>query len=127
MDNLETIFKGTTPKFSAPLLDEDGDGIAAAAVASFTARLYDKTSGEVINSRSAVDLWDGGNWTSADGMKATVDASGNCTVRLAAEDCVMHDSTKAGEIHVLRVTVVSTGADPTTLVEEIEFYLKNYT
>lgn len=52
--NMDIVYEKSTPKFSGTLKDENGDAVSAAAIAAFTATLYDKDSGEVKIGRAHV-------------------------------------------------------------------------
>lgn len=121
------IYEQTTPAFTGLLTDEYGNAIDSASINYFHATLYDKSTGGVINSRDDIDLYDGGNWTADNGMKATIDGSGNCTIRLSADDTKITTAANKGEIHVLQIVVKTTGTLQTVLVEIFEHYVENLT
>ena len=120
------VYEKTTPSFTGVLKDENGDAIAQASINFFKATLYDKSAGTIINSREDVDLY-ADSWAGVDDMKATVDSSGNCTVRLAEADTPILTAANKGEVHVLQIVVKTTGSPQTVLVELFEHYVENLT
>lgn len=125
---MDKVNEESTALLRTILYDENGDELKGSAVAAFTVTLFDKDSATAINSRTDVDLYDGGSWTSDSGMKATLDESGNCTIRLASDDNqIVGSNPSDGEVHVILIKITTTGALPVQLNDEIEFIVKNLT
>ncbi len=61
-----TVIAGTTPDMSADLYDNDGTALTAAQITSLTLTIHDD-EGNVINSRSDVDINDTGIGSLVDG------------------------------------------------------------
>lgn len=123
---MDSIKEKNSAKFSAVLYDESDAAIAKAAINTFTVTLYDKDTGTVINSRSAVDLYNSGAWTGSSGMVATVaDTTGACTITLTSTDNQILDTTKSAETHVLFLQLTTNATNPVTMKLEIEFSVEN--
>ena len=124
---MDKINEESTGLIGAILYDENNDAVAQASINGFTVTLFERESGDVVNSRTAIDLYDSGSWNAVSGMKATVDSAGNCTVRLAADDNQIVSGSDEGEVHVIQITITTTGSLPVTINQEIEYYVQNLT
>ncbi|MFA5376508.1 MAG: hypothetical protein WC455_12250 [Dehalococcoidia bacterium] len=125
---MDTINEKESAVFSSTLYDDSGVVIPAAAINSFTVTLYDKATGNVINSRTAVDLYNAGAWTGSGDMVATVHATtGACTITLGSADNALYSATANGEYHILLIQLTTNATRPVTMKQKIEFYVENLT
>ena len=124
---MDKVNEESTGLIGAILYDENGNAVAQASINGFTVTLFERESGDVVNSRTAIDLYDSGSWNAVSGMKATVDSDGNCTIRLAADDNQLVSDSDEGEVHVIQITITTTGSLPVTINQEIEYYVQNLT
>jgi len=122
---MDKIDEKSTSLVNGILYDEYNNAVAQAAINGFTVTLFERESGDVINSRTEIDLYDDGSWNAVGGMKATVDSSGNFTVRLASADNQIVSESDGGENHIVQITVTTAGALPVMINQEIEYYVKN--
>lgn len=97
------IDAGTTRTYRASLLDDNGNGIPAASVASMTLDWTDKTTGTVINGRSAQNV------LNANGV--TLDGAGNLAWTLSTLDTILVTAANTREVHraLFRWTLVAGG------------------
>jgi len=117
--------EGSTGTVTGPIRDEHGAIVTAALISSFKATLacIETDPPTIVNGRYEVDLYTGG-WPNKDGMKATIDANGDCTIRLAAADNVLLAGSTRGERHSL-IVEIGTGTTPATNIRDsIEFFVK---
>jgi hypothetical protein len=118
--------EGSTGTVTGPIRDEHGAIVTAAKISSFKVTLacIETDPPTIVNERYEVDLYGGGSWAYVDGIKATIDAEGDCTIRLAAEDNVLLPNSTRGERHAL-IVEVGTGTTPASNIRDsIEFFVK---
>lgn len=90
---MDEINERTTPEWAFDLIDGAGDPIEATALNEFTATLYDKETGDIINDRDEQNALNANQFT--------VDADGHGLWKLTPEDtAVLHPGTDF-EVHVL--------------------------
>jgi hypothetical protein len=79
-------------RYTADVQDDEGNAIAAASLTTLTLTLYDKDTGDIINSRNDQDV------LNTNGV--TVDGSGNLTWIIDPDDNAIVTSTSKVEDHV---------------------------
>lgn len=115
---MSSMREGSTGSITGRVVDEDGVGIPATSLVTFTYTLYDYSSGSIINSRSAVNMLNANGGT----VSSAVGEEGNFVIPVAVLDSVIVDTTKQSEVHVALVrftTADSAGSG------ELRFTLKN--
>jgi hypothetical protein len=70
--NLPTYNQGTTVRITATLTDEEGEAVPTSSLTTLTATLYDRLTGDVINSRDGQNIKNANGGTYADGALALV-------------------------------------------------------
>lgn len=121
---MDNINEKNTSLFTTTLENADGDAIPKSDITAFAVTLFDKNSGDILNSRDAVDLYTK-DWAGSSGMVATVHAtSGVCTITLSGTDNAIKNTSGADEVHVLFIEITTTAA---TLKSEVEFMVMNLT
>ena len=81
-----------TAQYTADVQDHEGNAIAGSSLATLTLTLYDKDTGDIINSRNAQDV------LNTNGV--TVDGSGNLTWIMDYDDNAIVTSTSKVEKHI---------------------------
>lgn len=90
LDSNREVLERTTRKFTGAVFKDDaGDPIPAGSLTTLTLTLYDKSSGNIINSRNGTDV------LNANG--GTVDAAGNFEMLFTHLDNVIVGSPAIGE------------------------------
>ena len=125
IDRIEQM-EGSSGTITGTLRDEYGNIVTAARVSSFKVTLActETDPPTIVNGRYEVDLYGGGGWASVTGMKATIDADGDCTIRLAAADNVLVTNPTVGERHDLIVEVGTNSTPPTTIPDTIPLFIR---
>ena len=93
-----TVVAGTTPDLTAELYDNDGTALLKAAITSLTLTIKD-AEGNVINSRSAVDINDTGIGSLEDVTVSGVDVV-RLTVKPTTADTAFQCTTASKESHL---------------------------
>jgi hypothetical protein len=57
-------------------------------------------------------------------MKATIDAAGKCTIRLAAADNALVTNPTLSERHKIIIAVGTADTPPSVIFQEVEFYVE---
>jgi hypothetical protein len=92
MERFDTVNEQTTARYTAKLLDEIGAAVPSSALTSLTLLLYDKATGQILNSRNTQNV------LNANGV--SIDGSGNLTwVMDPADNAIVTDS-NATEVHI---------------------------
>lgn len=110
----ETLRQGSAGnKLTITITDEAGAAVPLASIETVTLKLYDKDTGDVINSRDNVSILNtnGGSISNGGGYW-----------RFTADDNEMITTTEAIENHVALVKVTTTGG--AAMSQELEFYLQ---
>lgn len=81
---------GSTPVYTARIVDGGGVGIAASRFSALTLTIVDTLSGAVVNGVSQINILNTG--------RGTIDASGNLTISLLAGDMAMDEAPGAARI-----------------------------
>lgn len=92
---------GSTPSYTATIIDEDNDPVPSSVLSSVTLSIVDTASGSIINGVSAVNI--------LNNDRGTVDQSGNLTVNLAASDTQIFNPANNLESRSLVITWVISG------------------
>lgn len=92
----DEILEGTTPLYTANIVDENGDAIAVASLLTLTLTYFDVRSGTIINSRNAQNILNANNVTVA---TAGVPAVTTLTWTLQAADTALVNTFRDTEDH----------------------------
>lgn len=87
-----SVNEQVTARYTAQLVDEDGNNILLSDIVSLVLTLYEKSTGNIINSRDVQDVLNNNN--------VTVSSSGALTWILQPADNIMVTENPVSELHV---------------------------
>jgi hypothetical protein len=91
------VVQETTGKYTATIVDEDGNGISSADITTAVMTLYDTQTEDIINTRDAQDI------LNANGV--TIDTSGNLEWIWDPEDMPILHSVRKPEVHTALIKI----------------------
>lgn len=87
-----TVFERTTPRYTATIVDDRDNVLASGSLSTMTLTLYDKSTGNILNSRDDQNV--------LNANQVTIDSSGNLVWIVQVQDLALVNTNETNETHV---------------------------